>query len=221
MKVKKERSCSVCTIMEQFTRVYFRKEKNKYIVCYHLFKEQNVFWVVYTKKHVLKYTKIHPSSVQLLSRVWLCDPINRSTQGLPVHQQLREFTQIHVHWVGDVIQSSHPLLSPSPPVPNPSQHQCLFQWSALCIMWPKYWSFSLSVSPSNEYPGLITFRMHWLDLFAAQGTFKSLLQHHNSKASNLWHSAFFTAQLSHPYMTTVKTIALTRRTFVGKAVSAF
>ena len=110
MKVKKERSCSVCTIMEQFTRVYFRKEKNKYIVCYHLFKEQNVFWVVYTKKHVLKYTKIHPSSVQLLSRVWLCDPINRSTQGLPVHQQLREFTQIHVHWVGDVIQSSHPLL---------------------------------------------------------------------------------------------------------------
>ena len=91
--------------------------------------------------------------------------------------------------------------------------------SALCIRWPKYWNFSFSISPSNEYSGLISFRMDWLDLLAVQGTLKSLLQHHSSKASILWHSAFFTVQLSHPYVTTGKTIALTRRTFVGKVMS--
>ena len=91
--------------------------------------------------------------------------------------------------------------------------------SALCIRWPKYWSFSLNISPSNEYPGLISFRMHWLDLLAVQGTLKSLLQYHSSKASILWCSAFFTVQLSHPYLTTGKTIALTRWTFVGKVIS--
>ena len=91
--------------------------------------------------------------------------------------------------------------------------------SALCIRWPKYWSFSLSISPSNEHPGLISFRMDWLDLLAVQGTLKSLLQHHSSKASILQCSAFFTAQLSHSYVTTGKTIALTRRTFVGKVTS--
>ena len=88
--------------------------------------------------------------------------------------------------------------------------------STLCMRWPKYWSFSFSISPSNEHPGLISFRMDWLDLLAVQGTLKSLLQHHSSKASILWHSAFFIVHLSHPYMTTGKTIALTRRTFVGK-----
>ena len=93
--------------------------------------------------------------------------------------------------------------------------------SVLCIRWPKYWSFSFSISPSNEYSGLISFRMGWLDLLAVQGTLKSLLQHHNSKASILRHSAFFIVQLSHPYMTTGKTIALTRRTFVDKIMSAF
>ena len=92
--------------------------------------------------------------------------------------------------------------------------------SALCIRWPKYWSFSLSISPSNEHPGLVSFRMDWLDLLAVQGTLKSLLQHHSSKASILWCSAFFTVQLSHPYVTTGKTIALTRRTFVDN-ISAF
>ena len=92
--------------------------------------------------------------------------------------------------------------------------------SALCIRWPKCWSFSFSISPSNEYPGPISLRMDWLDLLAVQGTFKSLLQHHSSKASILWHSAFFIVQLSHPYMTTGKTVTLTIRTFVGK-VSAF
>ena len=91
--------------------------------------------------------------------------------------------------------------------------------SALCIRWPKYWSFSFNVSPSNEHPGLIYFRMDWLDLLAVQGTLKSLLQHHNSKGSVLQHSAFFIVQLSHPYMTTGKTIALTRRTFVDKVIS--
>ena len=91
--------------------------------------------------------------------------------------------------------------------------------SVLCIRWPKYWSFSFSISPSNEYSGLISFRIDWLDLFAVQGTLKSLLQHHSSEASILWHLAFFIVQLSHPYMTTGKIIALTRRTFVGKTIS--
>ena len=93
-----------------------------------------------------------------------------STPGLPVHHQLPEFTQIHIHQVGDAIQPSHPLLSPSLPAPNPSQHQGLFSESALCIRWPKYWSFSFSISPSSEHPGLISFRMDWLDLLAVQGT---------------------------------------------------
>ena len=94
----------------------------------------------------------------------LCDPMNRSTPGLPVHHQLPEFTQTHVHRVGDAIQPSHPMSSPSPPVPNPSQHQSLFQQSTLRMRWPKYWSFSFSINPSKEHPGLIFFRMDWLDL---------------------------------------------------------
>ena len=142
--------------------------------------------------------------------------MNCSTPSLPVHHQLPESTQTHIHSVGDAIQPSHPLSSPSPPAPNPSQHQGLFQESTLCMRWPKYWSFSFSISPSNEHPGLISFRMNWLDLLAVQGTLKSLLQHHSSKASILWRSAFFTVQLSHPYMTTGKTIALIRWIFVGK-----
>ena len=144
--------------------------------------------------------------------------MNCSTPGLPVHHQLPEFTQTHVHRVGDAIQPSHPLSSPSPPAPNPSQHQGLFHKSTLRMRWPKYWSFSFSISPSNEHPGLISFRMDWLDLLAVQGTLKSLLQHHSSKASIFQLSAFFTVQLSHPYMTTGKTTALTRWTFVGKVM---
>ena len=115
--------------------------------------------------------------------------------------------------------SSHPLSSPSPPAPNPSQHQSLSNESTLLMSWPKYWSFSFSIGPSNEHPGLISFRMDWLDLLAVQGILKSLLQHYSSKTSILQHSAFFTVQLSHPYMTTGKTIALTRWTFVGKGKS--
>ena len=148
----------------------------------------------------------------------LCDPMICSTPGLPVHHQLLEFTQTHVHRVSDAIQPSHPLSSPSPLAPNPSQHNSLSNESTLCMRWPKYWSFSFSIIPSKEHPGLI-FIMDWLDLLAVQGTLKSLLQHHSSKASILRHSAFFTVQLSHPYMTTGKTIAFTRRIFVSKVMS--
>ena len=142
-----------------------------------------------------------------------------STPGFPVHNQLPELTQTHVHRVGDAIQPSHPLSSPSPPVFNLSQHRGLSNESVLHIRWPKFWSFSFSISPSNEYSGLISFRIDWCDLLEVEGTLKSLLQLHSSKASILWHSAFFIVQLSHPYMTTGKTIALTRRTFVGKVMS--
>ena len=167
----------------------------------------------------LLYTSVQFSSVAQ-SCLTLCDPMNCSMPGLPVHHQLLEFTQTHVHRVDDAIQPSHPLSSPSLPAPNPSKHQSLFQWvNCFCMRWPKYWSFSFSISPSNEHPGLISFRMEWSDLLAIQGTLKSLLQHHNSKASILQRSAFFTVQLSHPYMTTGKAIALTRQTFVGKVVS--
>ena len=155
----------------------------------------------------------------------LCNPMIRSMPGLPVHHQLPEFTQTHVYRVRDAIWPSHPLLSPSPPAPYPSQHQHIppsqhfANESTLPMRWPKYWSFSFSISPSHEQPGLISFRMDWLDLLAVQGTLNSLLQHHSPKASILQHSAFFTVQLSHPYMTTGKTIALTRWTFVGKVMS--
>ena len=140
----------------------------------------------------------------------LCDPMNCSTPGLPVHHKLPEFTQTHAHQVGDAIQPSHPLspLLLLPPIP-PSI-KVFSNESTRRMRWPKYWSFSFSISPSNEHPGLISFRMDWLDVLAVQGILKSLLQHHSSKASIFQHSAFFTVQLSHPYMTTGKTIALTR-----------
>ena len=147
--------------------------------------------------------------------------MNRSIPDFPVHHQLMEITQTHIHRVSDAIQPSHPLSSPSLPNPNPSQHQSLYNESTLHMRWPKYWSFSFNISPSKEHRGLISFRMDWLALLAVQGTLKSLLQHHSSKASILQCSAFFTVQLSHPYMTTGKTIALTRRTFVGQVMSLF
>ena len=147
----------------------------------------------------------------------LCNHMDCNMPGLPVYHQFPEFTQTHVHWLGDSIKLSHPLFSPSPPAFNLSQHQVFSNESVLPIRWPKYWSFS--ISPSNEYSGLISFRMDWLDLLAVQGTLKSLLQHHSSKASILQHSAFFILQLSHPYMTTGETIALTRRIFVGEVMS--
>ena len=142
-----------------------------------------------------------------------------SMPSLPVYHQLPEFTQAHVHWVGDAIQPSHPLSYPSPPTFHLCSIRVFSNESALRIRWPTYWSFSFSISPSNEYSRLISFKMDWLDLLLFQGTLKSLLQHHSSKVSILPRSAFFIVQLSHPYMTTGKTIALTRWTFVDKVIS--
>ena len=145
--------------------------------------------------------------------------MNCSMQGITVHHQLLEITQTHVHQ--SVMPSNHlilcrPLLLLLPITPS---IRVFSNESALHMRWPKDWSFNFSISPSKEYPGLISFRMDWLNLLSVQGTLKSLLQHHSSKASILRHSAFFTVQLSHPYMTTGKTIALTRWTFVGKVMS--
>ena len=130
--------------------------------------------------------------------------MNCSMPGLPVHHQLPEFTQTHVHRVSDAIQPSHPLSSPFLLPSIPPSIRVFSNESTLRMRWPKYWSFSFSISPSKEHPGVISFRMDWLDLFAVQETLKSLLQHHSPKASVLWPSAFFTVQLSHPYMTTGK-----------------
>ena len=164
-----------------------------------------------------------PTEIQFSSVTQSCptlyDPMNCSMPGLPVHHQLPKFTQTHVHRVSDAIQPSHPLSSPSPPAPNPPSIRVLFNESTLCMRWPKYWSFSFSIIPSKEHPRLISFRMDWLDLLTVQGTLKSLLQHHSLKASILRCSAFFTVQLSHPYMNTGKAIALTRWIFVGKVMS--
>ena len=145
--------------------------------------------------------------------------MNHSMPGLPVHHQLPELAQDLDHTVSDAIQPSHPLLSPSLPIFYLSSIRVFANESVLHIRWPKYWSFSFSISPSNEYSRLISFTIDWLNLLVVQGTLKSLLQHHCSKASILWHSTFFIVQLSHPYMTTGKTIALTRRTFVDKVMS--
>ena len=145
--------------------------------------------------------------------------MNRSTPGLPVHHQLPEFTQTHVHRVSDAIQPSHPQSSLSAPAPIPPSIRVFSNESTLRMRWPKYWSFSFNISPSNEHSGLISYRLYWLDVLAVQGTLKSLLQHHCSKASILRHSPFFIVQLSHPYMTSGKTIALTRWTYVGKVMS--
>ena len=142
-------------------------------------------------------------------------PMDCSTPGFPVHHQLPGLSQTHVHQVGDAIQPSHSLSSPSPPACNLSQHQGLFQWGRFCIRWLKYWSFSLSISAMNQYSGLISFSFDWIDL-AVQGTLKSLLQHCSSKASILQCSAFFVVQLSHPYITVGKMIALTRRHLSAK-----
>ena len=144
--------------------------------------------------------------------------MDSSTPGFPVHHQLPELAQTHNHWVGDAIQLSYLMLSPSPPTFNLSQHHGLFQCVSSSHRWPKYWSCSFSISPSNEYSGLISFRTDWFDLPEVQGTLKSL-QHHNSKASVLQCSAFFMVQLSHSCVTIVKTIALAIWTFFGKVMS--
>ena len=164
----------------------------------------------------------YASSVQFTSVTQLCliccDLMGYSIPGFPVHHQLPELTQTYVHWVGDAIQPSHPLSHPSPPAFNVSQHQDLFQWVSSSHQVAKILP---RISPSNEYSGPISFTIDWFDLLEVQGTLKSLLQHHSSKASVLQHSAFFIVQLSYPYMTTGKTIALAIWAFVGKVFSAF
>ena len=169
--------------------------------------------------HIWPTTHIH-TSVQLTSVTQFCPtlwkPMDCSMPGLPVHRQLPELAQTHVHPVSDAIQPSLWSLSPLPSI-FPSI-KVFSNESALHIRWPNYWSFSFNISPSNEHPGLISSRMDWLDLLAVQGTLKSLLQHHSSKASILRCSAFFMVQQSHPYMTTGKIIALTRWTFADKVM---
>ena len=160
------------------------------------------------------------SSVQSLSRIWLF-----VTPWIAARQASLSITNsrssLKLTPIESVKLSSHLILCRPllllPPIP-PSIRVFSIE-STLRMRWPKYWSFSFSISPSKEHPGLISFRMHWLDLLAVQGTLKSFIQHHSSKASILWCSAFFTVQLSHPYMTTGKTIVLTRRTFVGKVMA--
>ena len=149
----------------------------------------------------------------------LCDPMNHSMPGLTVHHQLPEFTKTYVH---ELVMPSNHLILCRPLLLLPSTFPSIRVFSnesVLCIRWPKYWSFNFSISPSNEHSGLISFRVDWFDLLGVQGTLKRLLQHHSSKTSILPHSAFFIVQLSHPYVTTRKTIVLTGWTFVGKVLS--
>ena len=167
-----------------------------------------------------KEAKVQFSAVAQ-SCLTLCDPMNRSTPGLPVYHNSR--SSLKLTSIESVMPSSHLILCRPllllPPIPPSESIRVFSNESTLCMKWPKYWSFSFSIIPSKEHPGLISFRMDWLGLLAVQGTLKSLLQHHSSKASILQCSAFFTVQLSHPYMTTGKTIGLTRWTFVGKVMS--
>ena len=158
-------------------------------------------WEDPLEKEMATYSSI---SLVVQSCPTLCDPVDCSTPVFPVHHQLVELTQTHVHWVSDAIQPSHPLSFPSLPPPIFPSIRVFSKESVFRIRWPKYWSFSFSISPSNEYSGLIPFRIDCFDILAVQGTLKSLLLHHNSKASILQLSAFFIVQLSHPYITTGK-----------------
>ena len=182
----------------------------------HLYKLLLCSWAINTQFH-LNFPQIPQFSSVALSHPTLCNPMDCSTPGFPV----LELAQTHVHWVGDTIQPfilCRPLLLLPSIFPN---IRVFSNESVLRIRWPKHWNFSFSISLSNEYSGLTSLRMDWLDLLAVQGTLKSLIQHHSSKASILWCSAFFIVQLSHPYMTTEKTIAFTKWTGRQSNVSAF
>ena len=146
----------------------------------------------------------------------LCDPMNSSMPGLPVHHQLLQLSQTHVHWVGDAIQRSHPLSSPSSPAFNLSHYQGVFQWVRSSHQVAKLLELQLQHQPFQWIFRLLSFRMDWVDLIAVQRTLKSLLQHHSLKASILWRSAFFIVQLSHPYMTTGKTVLWLDRPLLAK-----
>ena len=188
----------------------------KYVVMRRILKVMR--WGPWIMNEVVIYFSSQFSSVAQ-SCLTLCSPMDCSTPGFPDLHQLPELAQTHVHQVRDA--SDHLILCP-PLFLLPSifpRNRVFYKESVLRIRWPKYWSFSFSISPSNEYSGLISFRMDWLDLLAVQGTLKSFLQHHSSKASILWRSAFFIIQLSHPYMTIGKTIDLTGWTFVSKVMS--
>ena len=189
-----------------------------WVLCMMIFKVHSTMYCPSGMKEI--FSSVQLSSVSQLC-LTLCDPMYYSMPGFPVQYQLPKHAQTHVHWVSDDIQPPHSLSSVFClllPSIFPSIKVC-YNESILHIRWPKYWSFNFSISPSNEYSGLISFRIDWLDLLAVQGTLKSLLQHHSSKASILGCSAFFMVQLSHSYMTTGKNIALTRWTFVGKVMS--
>ena len=162
-----------------------------------------------------------PESFSSVAQSWptLCDPMDCSTPAFPVHHQLPELVQIHVHWVGDAIQPFPPLSSPCPPVLNLSQHQGPFKWVSSLHQVAKVLEFQHQHQSLNEHSALRSFMMDWLDLLAVQGTLKSLLQHHSLKASILWCSVFFIVQLSHSYMTPGKTIGWTRWTFVCKVMA--
>ena len=168
---------------------------------------------------------IHSSSGQFSSvaqsRLTLCHPMDGSTPGLPIHHQLLEFTQTHVHWIGDAIQPCHPLPSSPPPAFGLSQHQGLFKWVSSSHQLAKVLEFQLQHQSFQWALRLLSFRMDWLDLLVVQGTLKSLLQHHSSKASILRLSLFFIVQLSHLHMTTGKTIALPKWAFWESNVYAF
>ena len=170
--------------------------------------------------HVVASVRIQFSSVQLLSRVRRF--VTPWTAARWAYLSITNFQSLlKLMSIESVMPSSHLILC-HPLLFLPSVFPSIIVFSnesALCIRWPKCWSFSFNISPSNEHPGLMSFRIDWLDFLAVQGTFKSLLQHRSSKASIFWHSAFFIVQLSHPYMTIGKTIALTKRTFVGKVMS--
>ena len=176
----------------------------------------SIYW-----KYVTIISSVQFSSVQSLSRVWLF-----TTPWIAARQASLSITNsqssLKLMPIESVMPSRHPILCPLLLLPVvPPSIRVFSNESTLRMRWWKYWSFNFSISPSNEHPGLISFRMDWLDLLAVQGTLKSFLQHHSSKASILQRSAFFTVQLSHPYMTTGKTIALTRWTFVGQVMSLF
>ena len=187
-------------------------------------------WLFYTKQSInskqslSNYQWYFSQNSVLYSSVaqlcWtLCNPMDCSTPGLPVHHQLPELVQTHAYWVNDAIQPSHPLSSSSPPTSIFPSIRVFSNESALCKRWPKYWSFSFSISPSTEYSGLISFRIDWFHLLAVQETLKSLLQHPSSKASIIQCSALFMVQLSHLYTFTGKKHSFYRWTFVGKVMS--
>ena len=173
-------------------------------------------WIHYTWTHVCSF---YCCSVTLLCPT-LCNLMDCSTPGLPVPHNLPEFAQVHVHCTGDAVQPFHRLTRSSPSALSLFQHRDFSNESSVPIRWPKYWSFSFSISPSSEYSASISLKIDWFDL-AVQETLRSLLQHHSSKASVLRRSALFTVQLSQPYVSTGKTTALTMWTFVGRIMSAF